>query len=50
MGCGFSVALLKKLSPVKYLNLKDLTLKLTMLIALIHADRVQTLQYLSLAV
>lgn len=38
---------LKKLSPVKYLSLKDLTLKLTMLIALTNAARVQTVHLLS---
>jgi len=39
---------LKKLSPVKLLTLKDLTLKLAMLIALTHAARAQTLQFLSI--
>ena len=38
---------LKKLSPVKRLSLKDLTLKLVMLMALIQAARVQTLQLIS---
>lgn len=39
---------LKKLSPVKLLSLKDLTLKLTMLIALTHAARVQTIQFFTI--
>lgn len=38
---------LKKLSPVKYLSLKDLTLKLVMLMALTQAARVQTLHLLN---
>ena len=38
---------LRKLSPVKLLSLKDLTLKLTMLMALTQAARVQTLHLLS---
>ena len=38
---------LKKLSPVKELSLKDLTLKLTMLIALTTAARVQSIHLLS---
>jgi hypothetical protein len=38
---------LKTLTPAKYLSLKDLTLKLTMLIALTNAARVQTLHQLS---
>ncbi|MES9884369.1 MAG: tyrosine-type recombinase/integrase [Sedimenticola sp.] len=33
---------LRKLSPVKHLSLKDLTLKLTMLLCLVNAARVQT--------
>lgn len=39
---------LQKLSPVKFLSLKDLTLKLVMLIALSSACRVQTLHLLGL--
>lgn len=38
---------LRKLSPVKQLTLKDLTLKLTMLMALTQAARVQTLHLIS---
>lgn len=38
---------LQKLSPVRHLNLKDLTLKLTMLLALVNAARVQTVHLLS---
>ena len=38
---------LRKLSPVKFLTLKDLTLKLTTLIAITNAARIQTLQLLS---
>lgn len=38
---------LRSLSPVKYLSLKDLTIKLTSLIALTNAARTQTLQLLS---
>lgn len=38
---------LRKLSPVKYLSLKDLTLKLTMLLGLTNAARVHTLNVLS---
>ena len=38
---------LRKLSPVKFLTLKDLTLKLTTLIAITNAARVQTLRLLS---
>lgn len=38
---------LRKLSPVKHLNLKDLTLKLTMLMVLTNAARVQTIHLLS---
>ena len=38
---------LRTLSPVKYLTLKDLTLKLVMLIALTHAARSQTIHLLS---
>ena len=38
---------LRTLSPVKHLTLKNLTLKLTMLMALSNAARVQTLQLLS---
>ena len=39
----------KSLSPVRDLNLKDLTLKIVMLIALVAACRVQTLALLSLS-
>lgn len=38
---------LRKLSPVKILSLKDLTLKLTMLLGLTNAARAQTLHVLS---
>ena len=38
---------LRKLSPVKHLTLKDLTLKLTMLMVLTNAARVQTIHLLS---
>lgn len=38
---------LRKLSPVKHLTLKDLTLKLAMLMALTQAARVQTLHLIS---
>ena len=38
---------LRKLSPVKYLKLKELTLKLSMLMALTQAARVQTLHLLT---
>jgi hypothetical protein len=38
---------LKQLSPVKHLSLKELTLKLTMLIVLTNAARVQTVHLLS---
>lgn len=38
---------LRKLSPVKFLTLKDLTLKLTMLIAITNAARVQTIHSIS---
>ena len=34
---------LRKLSPIKHLNLKDLTLKLTMLMVLTNAAGVQTI-------
>ena len=37
---------LRKLSPVKYLSLKDLTLKLCMLIALTNAARIQSIHLL----
>ncbi|XP_062582865.1 uncharacterized protein LOC134272071 [Saccostrea cucullata] len=40
---------LRKLSPVKYLSLKDLTLKLVMLISLICASRVQTISCMKLS-
>ena len=39
---------LKRLSPVKDLDLKQLTLKLTMLLSLTTAQRLQTLQFLDL--
>ena len=39
---------LRKLPPVKELNLKQLTLKLTMLMAILSASRCQTLHYLSI--
>ena len=45
---GKVLAHLKTLSPVKTLSLKNLTLKLTMLLALVTAQRVQTLQLLDL--
>ena len=38
---------LRSLSPVKYVTLKDLTLKLTMLMALTNAARIQTLHVIS---
>lgn len=38
---------LRKLSPVKYLSLKDLTLKLTFLIALTNAARSQSTHLMS---
>jgi hypothetical protein len=38
---------LRKLSPVKHLSLKDLTLKLTMLMVLTNAARAQTVHLLS---
>lgn len=38
---------LRKLSPVKIISLKDLTLKLTMLMALVNTARCQTLHFLS---
>jgi hypothetical protein len=39
---------LRKLSPIKFISLKDLTLKLVMLIAIITASRVQSLYLLTL--
>jgi hypothetical protein len=36
------------LSPIKFISLKDLTLKLVMLIAIITASRVQSLHLLTL--
>ena len=39
---------LRKLSPIKFVSLKDLTLKLVMLIAIITASRVQSLHLLTL--
>lgn len=41
------LCLLRKLSPVKHLTLKDLTLKLTMLLCLTNATRVHTVHVLS---
>lgn len=41
------LSVLRKLSPVKHLSLKDLTLKLCMLIALTNAARIQSLHLLS---
>ena len=38
---------LRKLSPVKYITLKDLTLKLTMLIALTNAARAQSIHLMN---
>ncbi|CAG2188300.1 unnamed protein product [Mytilus edulis] len=38
---------LRSLSPVKYLKLKDLTLKLTMLIALTNAARAQSIHFMN---
>jgi len=38
---------LRKLSPVKYLTLKDLTLKLTMLIAITNAARTQSIHLMN---
>lgn len=38
---------LRKISPVKYLSLKDLTLKLTFLIALTNAARSQSIHLMS---
>lgn len=40
---------LRKMSPVKYISLKDLTLKLTMLLCLILAGRTQSLHLLSIS-
>jgi hypothetical protein len=39
---------LRKLSPIKFISLKDLTLKLVTLIAIITASRVQSLHLLTL--
>ena len=39
---------LRKLSPIKFISLKDLTLKLVMLIAIITASRVKSLHLLTL--
>lgn len=39
---------LRSLSPVKYISLKDLTLKLTMLISLTNATRVQSIHLMDL--
>ena len=39
---------LRKLSPIKFISLKDLNLKLVMLIAIITASRVQSLHLLTL--
>ena len=41
------LSFLRQLSPVKHLSLKDLTLKVTMLMALTQAARVQTLNFLT---
>lgn len=41
------LSVLRKLSPVKHLSLKDLTMKLCMLIALTNAARIQSLHLLS---
>ena len=38
---------LRKLSPVKYLTLKNLTLKLTMLIAITNAARTQSIHLMN---
>ena len=38
---------LQNLSPVKFISLKDLTLKLVTLMALVHATRVQSLHGLT---
>lgn len=43
---GVVLNYLRKLSPVKQLSLKDLTLKFTMLFALVNAARVQTVHLL----
>lgn len=40
---------LRKLSPVKFISLKDLTLKLVMLIALTNATRAQSLHLLTIS-
>ena len=42
------LATLRGMSPVEHLTLKDLTLKLTMLMALVQAARVQTLHLISM--
>ena len=47
MLCKVVLVFLKKLTPVKHLSLKDLTLKLTMLVVLINASRAQTVHLLS---
>jgi hypothetical protein len=41
------LSVLRKLPPVKHLSLKDLTMKLCMLIALTNAARIQSLHLLS---
>ena len=43
------LAYLRRLSPAKFLSLKDLTLKLVMLLALVSAQRAQTLHLLSVS-
>jgi hypothetical protein len=40
--------LLRTLSPVKFISLKDLTLKLTMLLALTNATRIQSVHLICL--
>ena len=44
-----ALAYLRKLSPVKLLSLKMLTIKLTLLLALVTAQRVQTIQLFKLS-
>ena len=46
MGCKHRFELLRTLSPVKQPSIKDLTLKLVMLMALTDAASVQTLNQL----
>ena len=40
--------LLRTLSPVKFISLKDLTMKLTMLLALVNATRIQSVHLICL--